>query len=159
MDLTSSVTSSPDLVFARQHLERVHSEPVHCPKCYSIFRNNPEARDKHVRQGACHNAPERRLEGIDEATMRKLKRRVTGKSVGESWYSIFTLLFPGARKPESPCKSTLDQSTANLLLMISSHGHHTLRRAFSLPRLLDSGRTEYSHKHSGREHALMGPPT
>ncbi|THX43855.1 hypothetical protein D6D10_00865 [Aureobasidium pullulans] len=87
--------------FVLKGISRVN-EPVHCPKCYSIFRNNPEARDKHVRQGACHNAPERRLEGIDEATMRKLKRRVTGKSVGESWYSIFTLLFPGARKPESP---------------------------------------------------------
>ncbi|THY36645.1 hypothetical protein D6D01_00303 [Aureobasidium pullulans] len=82
-------------------------DPIKHDKCYTfvlkgISRVNPEARDKHVRQGTCHNAPERRLEGIDEATMRKLKRRITGKSVGESWYSIFTLLFPGARKPESP---------------------------------------------------------
>ncbi|KAH0389993.1 hypothetical protein KCU89_g16082, partial [Aureobasidium melanogenum] len=85
----------------KQHLERVHSIPIHCPKCYSIFRN-AEARDKHVREGTCQTAPERRLEGIDEATMRKLKRRVTSRSVSESWYSMFALLFPGARKPESP---------------------------------------------------------
>ncbi|KAG9687106.1 hypothetical protein KCU95_g8905, partial [Aureobasidium melanogenum] len=86
----------------KQHLERVHSIPIHCPKCYSIFRNNTEARDKHVREGTCQNAPERRLEGIDESTMRKLKRRVTSRSVPESWYSMYELLFPGARRPESP---------------------------------------------------------
>ncbi|KAK6006483.1 hypothetical protein QM012_006893 [Aureobasidium pullulans] len=90
----------------KQHLERVHSIPIHCPKCYSIFRNNAEARDKHVREDTCQTAPERRLEGIDEMTMRKIKRRVTGRSVSESWYSIFSLLFPGARKPESPFMDT-----------------------------------------------------
>ncbi|KAI5207512.1 hypothetical protein E4T39_01937 [Aureobasidium subglaciale] len=90
----------------KQHLERVHSIPIHCPKCYAIFRNNPEARDRHVRQGTCNNAPERRLEGIDEITMRKLKRRVTSKSVKDSWYSMYTLLFPDSTWPESPFMDT-----------------------------------------------------
>jgi hypothetical protein len=88
----------------RQHLDRVHSIPVHCPKCYAVFRNNPEVRDKHVKEGTCQTVSKRYLEGIDEATMRQLKRRTTSKSVQESWYSIFALLFPGAKKPESPCK-------------------------------------------------------
>jgi len=90
----------------KQHLERVHSIPAHCPRCYAVFRNNAEARDKHVREGICQTVPERYLEGIDEATMRKLKRRITSKSVQESWYSIYTLLFPGANKPESPFMDT-----------------------------------------------------
>jgi uncharacterized C2H2 Zn-finger protein len=90
----------------RQHLERVHSIPAYCPRCYAVFRNNTETRDKHVREGICQTVPEQYLEGINEATMRKLKRRITSKSVQESWYSIYTLLFPGANKPESPCKLT-----------------------------------------------------
>ncbi|KAG9591891.1 hypothetical protein KCU77_g9592, partial [Aureobasidium melanogenum] len=90
----------------KQHLERAHSIPIHCPRCYSIFRNNAEARDKHVRENTCQTAPERRLEGIDDLTMRKLKRRVTSRSVSESWYSMYALLFPGARKPESPFMDT-----------------------------------------------------
>jgi hypothetical protein len=88
----------------RQHLGRVHSIPAYCPKCYAVFRDNTEARDKHVREGTCQTVPECPPEGIDEATMRKLKRRTTSKSVQESWYAIYTLLFPGAEKPESPCK-------------------------------------------------------
>jgi hypothetical protein len=88
----------------RQRLERVHSIPVHCPKCYAVFRNNPIVRDKHIEEGTCQTVSEPYLEGIDEAIMRKLKRRVTGESVQESWYSIFALLFPGTKNPESPCK-------------------------------------------------------
>jgi hypothetical protein len=89
----------------RLHLDRVHSVPVHCPNCYVVFRNNIEGRDRHVREGTCQTVSECYLEGIDEATMRNIKRRVTGgKSVQERWYSIFTLLFPGSKKPESPCK-------------------------------------------------------
>ncbi|KAH0343046.1 hypothetical protein KCU83_g8987, partial [Aureobasidium melanogenum] len=90
----------------KQHLERVHRIPVHCPKCYLIFHNNAEARDRHTREGICHFVPERRLEGIDESTMRRLKRPTTSRSVSESWYSIFALLFPGAKKPESPFMDT-----------------------------------------------------
>lgn len=96
-----------DTDIIRQHLERMHTIPVHCPKCYAVFRNNTEARDKHVREGTCQTVPERCLEGIDKATMRKLKRRGTSKSVQDSWYSLFALLFPGAKKPESPCKHKL----------------------------------------------------
>jgi hypothetical protein len=89
----------------RQHLDRVHSIFVYCPNCYVVFRNDTEGRDRHVREGTCQTVSERSLEGIYEATMRKIKRRVTGgESVQESWYSIFTLLFPGSKKPESPCK-------------------------------------------------------
>ena len=99
----------------RQHLERVHSKAVHCPKCYAVFRNT-EARDKHVREGTCQTVPEQCVEGIDEATMRKLKRREKSKSVPESWYSMFTLLFPGARKPDSPCKSIPKQRVRDILL-------------------------------------------
>ncbi|KAI5251974.1 hypothetical protein E4T42_03847 [Aureobasidium subglaciale] len=91
--------------FVLKGISRVNI-PIHCPKCYAIFRNNTEARDRHVRQGTCHNAPERRLEGIDEITMRKLKRRVTSKSVKDSWYSMYTLLFPDATWPESPFMDT-----------------------------------------------------
>jgi hypothetical protein len=62
----------------RLHLDRVHSVPVHCPNCYVVFRNNIEGRDRHVREGTCQTVSECYLEGIDEATMRNLKRRVTG---------------------------------------------------------------------------------
>jgi len=120
----------------RQHLERMHTIPIHCPKCYAVFRNNTEARDKHVREGTCQTVPERCLEGIDKATMRKLKRRGTSKSVQESWYSMFTTLFPGAKKPESPCKPDPNQRTCDTSLIHDSHGHYTLRRAIGLPRLL-----------------------
>ncbi|KAG9987461.1 hypothetical protein KCU98_g3324, partial [Aureobasidium melanogenum] len=109
----------------KQHLERVHSIPIHCPKCYSIFRNN-EARDKHVREGTCQTAPERRLEGIDEATMRKLKRRVTSRSVSESWYSMFALLFPGARKPESPFMDTTLSAELSVFRDFCTHEGHEI---------------------------------
>jgi hypothetical protein len=75
----------------RQHLERVHSKAVHCPKCYAVFRNT-EARDKHVREGTCQTVPEQCVEGIDEATM-----------------------FPGVKKPDSPCKSIPKQRVCDIL--------------------------------------------
>lgn len=116
-----------DTDMLRQHLERMHTIPVHCPRCYTVFRNNTEARDKHVREGTCQTVPEQHLEGIDKATMRKLKRRGTSKSVQDSWYSMFTLLFPGAKKPESPCKLKRDQMIHEFLLTLASHGYYTIR--------------------------------
>lgn len=111
----------------RQHLERMHTIPVHCPKCYAVFRNNTESRDKHVREDTCQTVPERRLDGIDKATMRKLKRRGTSKSMQDSWYSVFTLLFPGAKKPESPCESNRSKMIRDILLTHASHEYWTLR--------------------------------
>ncbi|KAI4717534.1 hypothetical protein E4T48_06308 [Aureobasidium sp. EXF-10727] len=110
----------------KQHLERVHSIPIHCPKCYSVFRNNTEARDRHVRANTCQTAPERRLEGIDESTMRKLKRRATSRSASESWYSMFALLFPGARKPESPFMDTTLSAELSAFRDFCTHEGHDI---------------------------------
>ncbi len=91
-------------VHGRQHLKRIHSEPIHCPRCFETFEN--EELRTHLREGGCSVVEERQWEGVVTEQQRKqLEGRVSShKTKEENWYIIYEVLFPGAPRPRSPCK-------------------------------------------------------
>lgn len=66
-------------------------------------------RDRHTRDDVCTEVPVQSIEGIETAQVVQLRNmgRVSLKSpVEDRWYEIFDILFPGAQRPDSPCKLT-----------------------------------------------------
>jgi hypothetical protein len=106
-----------DISRLKQHLYRVHQRPEHaCPRCFEVFKSK-DLLDLHARQPVLCQVSECHFgEKFAEDKMKELKRKRPGKSVEESWYIIFRILFPDAALPESPyvddlpCVPSVDMS-------------------------------------------------
>jgi hypothetical protein len=96
--------TSTNLNLSRQHLNRKHQKPIHCDKCFLEFDESKE-RKHHIRMNTCNVLPEKSWDAVTEDQSEKLKKRIRGKTTEQKWYDVFKLLFPNAKKPESPCRS------------------------------------------------------
>jgi hypothetical protein len=87
----------------KQHLYRSHKRPDHyCLSCFQVYKSQ-SLLSAHTRtRPACElRAPlfEERMT-FDQA--RLIKRRAVGKSLSDTWFDIFKILFPGSPLPDSP---------------------------------------------------------
>jgi hypothetical protein len=89
----------------RQHLDRRHQIPKHCPACFKEFETE-DHRVEHSRvRPSCKGLPEKTWDGVSVSQKERLKARFSPKkSPEENWYIVFEILFPGAPRPRSPCK-------------------------------------------------------
>ena len=129
-----------DVSRLKQHLYRVHKRPEHhCARCYAIFASQEDL-DVHSRQDEpCAISECSFVEKFTEDKMKQLKKKRPGKSVEQSWYIIFGILFPDAPPPDSPWiddhilssptslvnEDHADPRTANLLEIFNQQlSHH-----------------------------------
>jgi hypothetical protein len=90
----------------RQHLNRAHGRPkFYCPSCYVTFKRKSDL-DSHLRRRpACEIPLEPKFEEkINDEQLTEINKKHPGMNIHDSWNLIFTVLFPQARVPESPCK-------------------------------------------------------
>ncbi|KAK1760077.1 hypothetical protein QBC47DRAFT_349 [Echria macrotheca] len=94
----------------KEHLKRVHT-PVQCERCYKVFPGPDRAlclsrlSDHRKLAVSCELGDPSLKCGIDEAQWALLDRiNDKGTHRVEKWYEIWDLLFPGTKKPRSPCK-------------------------------------------------------
>jgi len=88
----------------KQHLLRVHTAPVYCPRCLDTFTDEISL-SQHLRDSnPCRLNQGNPPSGLTEKEVSRLRSRVgkNYKSDREHWYWIFGVLFPDAPKPESP---------------------------------------------------------
>jgi len=96
----------------RQHVVRVHTQPVHCPRCGQLFEGDSRTadRDNHVRAATCplRSPSDFELPGAnpDQINTMKLNREANPPHAADRderlWYGIFCALFPGEPWPRSP---------------------------------------------------------
>lgn len=91
-----------DISRVKQHLNRSHKQPLHCPVCWENFQAE-SAFYSHVRDRTCTPRPAMMPEGVTSTQKNRLERRVDKRlSKREQWYSVFSILFPGQTMPGSP---------------------------------------------------------
>ncbi|KAH7122177.1 hypothetical protein B0J13DRAFT_567077 [Dactylonectria estremocensis] len=98
----------------RQHLERVHKQPLHCLICKHIFgegREDARSRkqlEEHIRQRNCVNS-EDEVPGLTNAEIQRLKNH-DGRpgNIVDNWNNLWNMLFPGVQHPESPYHTRSD---------------------------------------------------
>lgn len=86
--------------YVKQHLDRYHLPPIHCPTCGEVFKKRSE-RDEHIRDLGC----ERRdfsHPGMTLQQQEALKRTARNVTQEQRWYAIWDILFPGEPRPASP---------------------------------------------------------
>ena len=88
-----------DISRLKQHLYRVHQYPAfHCPRCFDDLVNKDRL-NRHLRDG-CEARECPYPEKFSDSS--ELKKKWPGKSMADSWYKVFKILFPGHRLPASP---------------------------------------------------------
>ncbi|KAH6986360.1 hypothetical protein BKA56DRAFT_580327 [Ilyonectria sp. MPI-CAGE-AT-0026] len=90
----------------RQHTLRAHRKPSHCPNCKTIFRGRNDAklaqqRSDHIRAGTCKQRDDD-VPGITEEQVQQIKGNDRRRKAVDSWYGLWSIVFPGANPPESP---------------------------------------------------------
>lgn len=95
----------------RQHLQRKHRKPSHCPVCGIIFRGQRGRRDwrEHIQRQACQKKTFQ-SPGISQDQWKKIDEHGeaeeprAGTVYERRWYGIWDVLFPGPRfqRPQSP---------------------------------------------------------
>ena len=93
----------------KDHLKRVHSQPLRCPRCY-IDVNSVEERDEHLSQDlVCVKNPKPYDERIQPHVFRQLNFKkapfANAKDMTEKWRMMYKILFPGEPEADipSPC--------------------------------------------------------
>lgn len=91
-----------DISRVKQHLNRSHERPFHCPTCWEIFQGEDDFY-AHIRDRTCTSKPVKVLEGVTPSQKKLLERRVDKKlSKRDQWYSVYSILFPDQTLPTSP---------------------------------------------------------
>jgi hypothetical protein len=99
----------------KQHLNRRHRRPMYCPVCGTVFQNS-EAWHIHISGRSCDPADNVEVEGIDDAQVKALARRVNRSlDAKEQWLSIWTILFPDSKPPSSPYMTTKVEETLGMV--------------------------------------------
>lgn len=90
----------------KQHLTRIHKEPIHCSRCCTIF-DDESTRDNHVRgPDSCEVQPKIDFGCITRSQtnmLRKYARKT--QTIPQQWFDIYGILFPGQPLPNSPYAS------------------------------------------------------
>ncbi|KAH7311502.1 hypothetical protein B0I35DRAFT_481461 [Stachybotrys elegans] len=86
----------------KQHLWRSHRQPNnYCATCYEIFTNQIQ-RDNHARERTCLERERPDWEGVSEDMRGALSQRVeTGISEEAQWFSVWDLIFPNVKRPNT----------------------------------------------------------
>ena len=91
----------------KQHLYRVHMRPAqYCPRCGNEFERQ-DLLEAHFRETTTCDIQE--LSFQEKMTMEQrdaVHKRTPGKCPRKAWFEIFGILFPNARKPDSPYAET-----------------------------------------------------
>jgi hypothetical protein len=96
-----------DISRLKQHLYRVHRLPeYHCLSCYDVFDTRTELEAHSRRRPACEVCPTKFAERMTAEQMQQIKRKQPGSTVNETWYNIYSILFPGSTQPASPYAET-----------------------------------------------------
>lgn len=105
-----------DISRLKQHLYRVHKRPEHhCARCFEIFKSKEEL-NVHSRQAeSCPLSECCFAEKFGEDQMKELKKKRPGKTVEQSWYIIFEILFPGTDAPDSPFIDDVPLQASNVI--------------------------------------------
>lgn len=90
----------------RQHLNRAHGRPkFYCPSCYVTFEGKGDLNSHLRRRPACEVPSEPKFEEkMNDQQSAEINKKHPGMNTHDCWNLIFTVLFPHARVPESPCK-------------------------------------------------------
>lgn len=137
--------------YVKQHLDRYHLPPIHCPTCGEVFKKRSE-RDEHIRDLEC----ERRNFSHPGMTLKQqeaLKKTARNATQEQRWYAIWDILFPGEPRPASPYVKDAFVETVEVIMprWVEQGGPETMRRAgITLTRAGQAGRP-------GRGGASEGP--
>lgn len=86
--------------FVRQHLQRAHVPPIHCPCCGDTFRKVVD-RDDHVRETRC-TRKSFTYPGLSEDQLTQIRTPPRDLDERVRWNSMWKILFPGEPCPEDP---------------------------------------------------------
>ncbi len=90
----------------KQHLWNVHRQEPYCPTCRKTF-NVAVERNKHIRNRACKDQPNKALEGITDGQRQLLAvREGADLRAEERWLRIWDIAFPKLRRPGSASLQT-----------------------------------------------------
>ncbi len=98
--------------FVKQHLQRVHRQPIHCPACGSAFSNESE-QHRHVRQQSCERK-DFRHPGINSDQLSQVREPLRGLDERERWNSMWKILFPYEPLPDSPYVGSAEEEILNM---------------------------------------------
>jgi hypothetical protein len=90
----------------RQHLNRSHQKPdFYCRRCYVTFKTEIELDNHSKQQITCERSLEDKFQDkMSDQQTKDIKKKRPRMDMAKSWNLIFTILFPRAAVPESPCK-------------------------------------------------------
>lgn len=86
----------------KQHVYRRHKQPdYYCARCFAVF-STAEVRDAHARSNDCENKKASPFEGITDVEKCKLNKSPSrGLDAQEQWFTMWEIIFPGYKKPNS----------------------------------------------------------
>ncbi|KAI0540200.1 hypothetical protein GGR58DRAFT_174864 [Xylaria digitata] len=90
------------ICYVKQHLSRYHDDASeYCPICHHQFNDETE-RGSHILAKNCQ--PNQTTIHVMTANQKKDIQLATGRkiSVEDKWYQIWSILFPWAKRPDSP---------------------------------------------------------
>lgn len=86
--------------FVRQHLQRAHVLPIHCPCCGDKFRKEADRND-HVREARC-TRKSFAYRGLSEDQVTQIRTPPRDLDERVRWNSMWKILFPGEPCPDDP---------------------------------------------------------
>ncbi|KAH8719328.1 hypothetical protein GQ44DRAFT_809716 [Phaeosphaeriaceae sp. PMI808] len=87
------------------HLYRQHTMPLHCRRCYEIFKNEAQITEHSRLSDGCVMRDAKLIEGFDKDQEKKLKDRSTmfqAESEEHKWKIVYLILFPDTAPSELP---------------------------------------------------------
>lgn len=114
----------------KQHLCRVHRQPIFCPVCGDIYISFA-SRDHHLRGQTCTLAAYPSFSGITDYQLNQLGMLSHSPSdEGKQWFDIWNIVFPGIPQPHSPFYSgRQERLVCNIRRMWRIKGHQMISEA------------------------------
>ena len=77
-----------------QHYRRYHLLPLHCPRCWKVFKRADEEQDHARESNRCDLVPSPPFVGVSENQIKSMTR-APNMSLEERWRHDWTIIFPG----------------------------------------------------------------
>ena len=91
----------------REHIYKHHGLPIHCDRCFDIFKSEHALKQHNRKDPRCEVIdPPRTLIGLDRDTIQRLRSRKGIQHIAEEvkWEAMYKIIFPHAASIPSPCK-------------------------------------------------------
>ncbi|KIX08694.1 uncharacterized protein Z518_03351 [Rhinocladiella mackenziei CBS 650.93] len=93
----------PSLSRLKQHIWRVHACPdYYCMRCFETFSNATELHSHLTAEVCSPRGSSPFSEKVSHDQMNAIKRRAINRGPEQTWFAIYEILFPRAKKPSSP---------------------------------------------------------